>query len=344
VRLLTNDDLERVLGMSDCLDALETAYRDLACGQAMGGTTRVETLVPMTPSGDVLYEFTSNEGAVPAFGVMALRCNSNHMAMRVVDGLTRKDRLPAAPGGRFVGLVLLFSLQDLRLLAILQDGYLSAMRVGATSALAARELARPDAAVAAVLGSGDQARSHLRALAAVRPLREARVFSPNPARRQAYAEAMTAALGFPVRAVDSARAAADGADVFVAATNSWEPVFDLDCVAPGMHVSAILSFEVPAGLYERADRVFVHTQAGYGRGAAGHYDASTDWARYPSLDQLLAGQAAGRADPRQITFFMNNAGLGLQFAAVGARALALAEAAGAGQTLPDDLFLQTWHT
>jgi len=59
---------------------------------------------------------------------------------------------------------------------------------------------------------------------------------------------------------------------------------------------------------------------------------------------LLEGQAAGRVDDAQITFFMNNAGIGFQFAAVGARVLELAEAAGAGCHLPDDLFTQSWHT
>jgi hypothetical protein len=52
----------------------------------------------------------------------------------------------------------------------------------------------------------------------------------------------------------------------------------------------------------------------------------------------------GRTDDQQVTFFMNNAGIGFQFAAVGARALALAEAAGVGYVIPDDLFLQSWHT
>jgi hypothetical protein len=88
----------------------------------------------------------------------------------------------------------------------------------------------------------------------------------------------------------------------------------------------------------------VNNHAGYGRGGAGHYDASADWASHPTLSQLLAGAAPGRKDDRQVTFFMNNAWIGFQFAAVGALALARAEAAGLGCVVPDDLFLQTWHT
>jgi alanine dehydrogenase len=341
--LLTNEDIEPLLTMADCLEALEAAYRGQARGVTVGSTSRVETVVP-TGQPDVQYEFTSIEGAVPSAGVMALRCNSNHMAFRVVDGLTRKDRLPDAPGRRYVGLILLFSLADLRLLGILHDGFISAMRVGATNGLAARELARPEAHVVGLLGSGDQARKQLAGLAAARPFSEAQVFSPNPERRQRFADEMSQELGVAVRPVASAREAVVGADILAAATNSFEPVFDASWVEPGMHVSAILSPEVPPAMYDRADVVIVNTQSGYGRGSAGHYDASTDWARYPTLGQLLEGQTAGRADDQQVTFFMNNAGIGFQFAAVGARVLELAQAAGVGRQVPDELFTQTWHT
>ena len=82
-RLLTNEDIEQLLTMSDCLQALEVAYRDHAQGITVGSTSRVEIAIP-TGIPNVDYEFTSMEGAVPASGVMALRCNSNHMAIRLV--------------------------------------------------------------------------------------------------------------------------------------------------------------------------------------------------------------------------------------------------------------------
>lgn len=342
-RLLTNQDIQQLLTMRDCLDVLEVAYRDYARGLTVGSTTRVETVVP-TSSPDVDYEFTSNEGAVPALGVMALRCNSNHMAIRIIDGMKRKERLPSAPGSRYVGLVFVFSLADLRLLGILQDGFISAMRVGATNALAARELARTDAAIIGLIGSGEQARAQVVGLAVVRQLREVRVYSPNRQHRQDFAKALSQELNIPIRPVDSARAAVEGADILTAATNSFEPVFDAEWIEPGMHVSAILTLEVPGAMYERANVVAINIQSGYGRGQAGHYDSSVDWTRYPMLADLLIGRCTGRVNPQQITFFMNNAGIGFQFAAVGAKALELAEAANVGRELPDELFLQIAHT
>jgi len=340
--LLTNEDIRQTLNMSGCLAALEAAYRQRAEGVAVGSTSRTETLVPTAKDG-VVYELSSMEGAVPALGVMALRVNSNHLARRVVNGSERELRLPDAPGGRHVGLILLFSLQELRLLAILQDRFISVMRVGATSALAARCLARPEAACVGVLGAGRQARAQLLGLAEVFALTEARVYSPTAERRRAFAAEMSAELGLPVRPVDEPRQALRAADIVAAATNSLQPAFAAEWVEPGQHLGAIQSPEAPPAIYQRADVVVVNARAGYGRGAAGRYDSSADWQRYPTLDEVLSGKAPGRTAPGQVTFFMN-AGIGLQFAAVGATALAAARAAGLGRELSDELFLQTWHT
>ena len=342
-RLLTNEDLRDLITPQGCIATLEKAYRQHGEGTAIGTTSRVETVLPtQTPGVD--YEFTSMEGAVPSSGVMALRCNSNHMRFRLVNGMKRKDRLPDAPGNRFVGLIFLFSIAELKLLAILQDGIISSMRVGATSTLACRELSRTDASVVGLLGAGVQARSQLECLAAVRELKDVRVFSPTQEKRQQFASSMGEQIGITVRTVDTAREAVKGADILLAATNSFEPVFETDWVEPGMHVSAILSPEVPPRMYRRAEIVVVNVKQGYGTGQAGHCDTSADWASYPSLGELLIGRTPGRTDFDQVTFFMNNAGVGFQFAAAAAWALELAESAGVGRVLPDDLFLQTWKT
>jgi ornithine cyclodeaminase/alanine dehydrogenase-like protein (mu-crystallin family) len=340
--LLTNQDIRQVLGMPDCLAALEAAYRQRAEGAVVGGTTRVETVLPLACP-ERTYEFTSMEGAVPAEDMMALRVNSNHWVRAATNGSERPVRRPDAPGGRHMGLIFLFSLEELRLVGILQDRYISVMRVGATSALAARCLARPDACTVGLLGAGEQARTQLLGLAAVFTLDEVRVFSPTPQRRETFAHAMESELGLPVSAVAEPRQAVLGADIVAAATNSPRPVFELDWLEPGQHVGAIQSSEIPPAIYERAEVVAVNVRAGFGRGAAGRYDSSANWEDYPALDQILTGRQLGRTDSRQISFFLN-AGVGFQFAAVGARALAAARLSGLGVDLPDELFLQSWHT
>lgn len=338
-RILTNAEIERLVTLADCLDALEVAYRDSAGGGTLGTGSRIDTVLPSSHEG-MSYEFTSMEGAIPALGVMALRCLSYHVTTRVVDGVPRRERLVDPPGGPYAGLILLFSLTDRRLLGVLQDGFISPLRVGATNALAARSLARRDAGVVGLLGTGIQARAQLLGLAAVRRLREVRVFSPNEDHRRAFAREMTESLGVPVQAARSAHETVRGADLVVAATNALEPAFDVEWLEPGAHVTSVQSADVPPALYGLADRVVIAIKSGFGRGQAGQYDDAADWDTYPTLGELLAGKAAGRADERQLTYFANNGGVGFQFAAVGARVLEAAEAQGVGRELPDELFLQ----
>src|SRR5213075_543019 len=105
--------------------------------------------------------------------------------------------IPAA-GGRFLGLVLLFSLENGSLLSILPDGIIQRLRVGASSALATRSMARPDARTVGLVGAGAQEDSQLLGLSAVRDLERVRVFSPTRERRQSFAADMQARLGLLV--------------------------------------------------------------------------------------------------------------------------------------------------
>ena len=105
---------------------------------------------------------------------------------------------------------------------------ITAIRTAAVSAVATRLLARPDAAVLAILGAGVQAKTHLRAIPLVRPIREVRVFSRSGARSIAEASS-----GMRVRRVPTAEEAVRGADVIVTATSSREPVLAREWIAPG---------------------------------------------------------------------------------------------------------------
>src|SRR5436190_15864902 len=97
------------------------------------------------------------DGSIPRLGVHALRVTSDLTHERNGGLGRRRDKIAAAPGGRYVGLVLLFDIETLVPLAIVHDGFLQRMRVGATSAVAARRLARAGARVAGVIGAGWQA-------------------------------------------------------------------------------------------------------------------------------------------------------------------------------------------
>jgi alanine dehydrogenase len=347
-QLLTNEEIEQVLDMRACIDALEPAYRDLTTGRAVLRRQSQTYLTGPLPGSS--YCLKTVEGGCEALGVMAIRLTSDVLRGRQVGGTLRREKVPAAPGGRFLGLILLFSLETGELLAVMPDGIIQRLRVGATSALAADRLARPDATVAALIGAGHQAESQLRGLACVRRLREVRVFSPSPDRRAAFAARLGGELGLPVVPVASARDAVEGADIVAAATNSGDPVLDRAWLRPGMHVGFIREFEADDATFAAADVLVVHSQ----QSDIDHYTPrgredlaslqrgrGLPWERYPDVADLIAGRAPGRTNRSQLTIFMNNFGVGIQFAALGSRAARLCGERGLGRELPSDWFLES---
>lgn len=345
--LLTNDDVARVLDMRAALDALEPAYRDLAEGHAVLRRQSQTYLPGPLPASS--YCLKTVEGGSEALEVMAIRMTSDVLRGREVSGTVRREKVAAAPGNRYLGLVLLFSLSTGELLAILPDGFIQRVRVGASSALAADRLARPGRARLGLVGAGHQAEAQVRALAAVRDLERVRVYSPTPDRRVDFARRMREELGVPVEAVGSSREAVEGADVVACATNSGDPVLESGWLEPGMHVGFIREFEADDATLQRADVLVVHTQ----QQDIDHYtpEGREDlaqlqrgrgypWGGCPQLSDLVAGRIAGRSDPSQLTIFMNNFGIGIQFAALGALVWRSAAAQGLGRELPTEWFLE----
>ena len=126
-------------------------------------------------------------------------------------------------------------------MALLDANTITAWRTGATTAMALDRMAPPGKTRIAMLGSGAEARSHARAIAAVRPIEGMAVYSPNPERRELFARTFAAELGVPVRAVGSARAAVEGASLVVGASRTLDgkPVLEGAWLEPGMLVASI---------------------------------------------------------------------------------------------------------
>jgi alanine dehydrogenase len=346
--LLTNEDVEQVLDMATSLAALEPVYRDVPAGRAVL-RPQTHTYLPGPLDGSS-YCLKTVEGGGASLGVMAIRITSDVLRAEWANGVERRVKVPTAPGGRYLGLVLLFSLEHGGLLAILPDGVIQHLRVGASSALAARAMARPDARTLGLIGTGGQAVAQLLGLNLVRDLSSVRVYSPTPQRRQAFATVLSERLGLSIEAVDSAREAIEGADIVATATNSVDPVLDADWLQPGMHVGFIREYEMSDEVLARADRVVVHTRQGeihhhtpVGQEALADLQRArgVPWGGYPELADVVAGAAVGRASPSELTLFMNNFGIGIQFAALGAVAYAACRDKGLGRDLPDDWFLES---
>lgn len=353
--VLSNDDVESLLSMRDCIAALEPMYADYAQGKALL-SPRVDNMAPTVHEG-AYYAFKHMGGTWPAKRVQALRLNSDIVMHPVIAGKPRREKQPLA-NGRWVGLVMLFSTETGALLAMFPDGVMQRLRVGAANGIALKHLARADSRRLALIGSGWQAGAQLMAALAVRPFEVVRVFSPRPQSRDVFvAEARQRHPGVAIEAAPSAEAAVEGADVIMAATSSMVRVIEPAWLEPGIHVSSIKSQEVDHSLFERCDRIFVHTAKQSKQmdnilpntpnvtqeHKQGWWNDPGRSIAFPDLAQLIAGTAPGRQGDREITCFANNVGIGLQFAAAGALVLERARAAGIGHELPDEWFTEDVH-
>src|SRR5262249_580015 len=124
------------------------------------------------------------------------------------------------------------------------DGAIQRMRVAATSALAAHEMARPDASILGIFGSGWQAGGHIAALCRVRHIHEVRIYGPTRANREKFAREMQKIVSASVHPEDHPEDVAVGADILVAATNAITPVIQAEWVKRGMHISLRFGFGI----------------------------------------------------------------------------------------------------
>lgn len=346
--VLGNDDVQKALTISECLNTMEESYREQAAGRAVNRPTCHSYLAHSLPNST--YSFKSVDGGVGKYGVLALRVTSDVVQEQQIRGATRLEKLPLAGKGMFVGLVQLFSSETGELLAIMPDGLIQQTRVGVTSALGMKVMARKNSEVLGLIGSGGQAKAHYRFMTAVMPLRKVKVFSPNPEHRRAFVEEMTEETGVPGVPVNSAEEAALGCDVVCSATNSSQPVLKLDSLEPGMHYNSIREFETDLAVLDKCDVIAIHTRFG----GIQHYqppgidddmpgvrrEKPRDWSKYPEICDLIAGKVAGRTNNKQITFFLNNVGTGVQFAAMGYTAYKAAKEKGFGHEIPGEWFMQ----
>ena len=354
--ILSNDDVEKLLTMPDCVEALEQAYKDLAFGRAIT-RQRSDCIAPTSHAPDAVYGLKSMDGVVPALGVGAIRINSDIVTNPRIGNTQRRVKVPAAPGNRYVGLVLLFSTTNGEPLAIFPDGVLQHIRVGATNGLGVKYMAREDSKVMGLLGSGWQAETQLTAALAVRDLKEVRCYSPTRENREAFATRMSEVTGIDVRPVEHPEDAVRGADIAMCGSNSIDPIFFKDWIEPGMHLSSIKKPEIDPAAIKAADRVAVHTHdtapilvvaegapfQEESKGRAWNAAKDLDFSKYPTIADLIVGRAKGREGDKEVTCFLNNLGLGFQFAAAGAVIYKRAVEQGAGHDLPTDWFTETVH-
>jgi len=249
MRLLTNADVASVLTMREGIAALRTGYDDLARGDA-AFIPRIDLCAP-TGRDDDYYQWGSMAGACRSYGVVAVRIKSD-IASWPQGGTQEKYRVEP---GTYSGIILLYSITNGEPVALLQDGYLQHVRVGAAAGIGVDAMARPEAGTLGLIGSGGMARSFLEAIAEVRPLSSVRVYSTTPENRERFAAVARDDLGLDVRAVGSAQEAVQGAGIVATATDSMTATFDPAWLDPGTHVTCVTRRELSPELVARADRV-----------------------------------------------------------------------------------------
>lgn len=354
--LIENQDVQQLLNIEETIGALRTAYLELREGKATYGP-RIDYYVPTGRDNDY-YQWGNMVGASSAFGVLALRMKSD-----IVTWGDTQEKYCVEPG-LFCGLIMLFNVVDGEPVALIHDGFLQHMRVGAAAGIGMDLLARRDARTLCIIGSGGMARTFVEAFATVRRLEEVRVYSPTRSHREAFAADMSREISLPVIAVSSAEEAVRGSDIVATATDSMAPTFDPEWLTPGVHVVCVTRRELSEGLIDRADRVVqlgVHSipygvdlpMMDWRAGSIASYVAGTPSDRqripmarmtevnqYPTMLDVETGQSPGRLTETEITVFVATGTQGLQFAAVGGRVWQLAVEAGLGRKLPRGWFLQ----
>ncbi len=208
--------------MAECIDAVRVALIDLAGGRG------IQPLRPVMWLPERVGALGVMPGYLPSIGVMGIKTVS------VFPGNAGTEH------DSHQGTIMLFDDQHGTLLAIIDATEVTALRTAATSAVATDVLARPDASVLAVLGSGVQAGSHIDAMAQVRPLTEVRVWSRNGSHAEALVRTAAASHpGLDIRALDAVADTVAAADLVCTTTASLEPVLDGDLLDPGMHINAV---------------------------------------------------------------------------------------------------------
>jgi ornithine cyclodeaminase len=288
VRLLRAADLAIACPMADAIRAVADGFAALSTGQA---TVPVRLSVPLRHDGVALTMPAALAGA-SAYSVKVVSvAPRNALAERPIVMAT----------------VLLGDAATGELLAIIDGTALTALRTGAAGGVAARELSRSSAGCVALFGAGAQARTQLVALAAVRPIREVRVVTRDPAHAavlRAWATRERALADIAIRPAAPHDAVAE-ADIVVTATNSRTPVFQGAWLAPGVHVTAVGSFTPEMRELDdetlRGARLVVDQRAA-ALAEAGELRGRRD-DEVVEIGEVLSGRVPGRTADSQRTVF-----------------------------------------
>jgi ornithine cyclodeaminase/alanine dehydrogenase len=321
--ILTKEDVVKVLDMSDCMNAVEKAFAELA-----NGTAVLPLRIGITPpDGLSLY--------MPAYlkEMRALACK----VVTVYKNNPQKHNLPTT-----IGKVLLQNPETGEVICVMDGGYLTAVRTGAASGVATKYLARPDKGqIAGIFGAGVQAKMQLWAVAVARQISQAYVYDISAPAADNFVKEMSVKLNFKIIRVNSPEEIINKADIICTASSSATPLFDGSLVKQGTHINGIGSHtpnareldttiikrsKLIADSYEaclkEAGDIMIPIQEG----------AITKEHIRAELGEIIVGRKPARESDSEITLFKSN-GLAIQDAATAKLVYDKARQAGIGKEI-----------
>jgi ornithine cyclodeaminase len=287
-------DVKRALSMSDCIEAVDQAMRALSSG---GADVPLRTVMKL-PGGRNFF------GVMPGY-----LAEPRGLGTKIITIFPDNAKLGLSS---HVGLVLLFDSEIGFPLAVMDAGEVTAIRTAAASAVATRALARHDASHLAILGTGEQAITHLEAMSKVRSIRTVRVWGRSPDKAAAFAKEHGSRLGMKVEPAPTAEAAVSGADIICTVTASREPILNGAWLHKGAHVNLVGSSQL---INREADddvvalsRFFVDSRVS-ARAEAGELKHAMDAGLVSDshvlgeIGEVLNGKVVGRTSNHDITVY-----------------------------------------
>jgi ornithine cyclodeaminase/alanine dehydrogenase-like protein (mu-crystallin family) len=327
VLVLNGEEVTRLLPMPECIRVMREALAALARGEALVPLRTVMRVPGVTGFLGLMPGYIApHEGAEGALGMKAVSVFPGN-AKRGID--------------THQGAVLLFEADTGRLSALMDGAAITAIRTAAVSGVATDVLARRDAGELAILGAGVQAGTHIEAIAAVRPLRQVRIWSRNTDHAAALASELRPRFKFPIEVAATAEAAVRGADIVATVTASPEPILERGWLKPGVHINAVgssipTSREIDTATMVAA-RLFVDrresalAEAGDLLIAMGEGAVKGDHVQ-AELGEVIIGKNPGRRSPGELTLF-KSLGLAVEDVASAAYIARRARETGTGQTV-----------
>lgn len=295
ILILNHDEVVELLPMKECIALMREALTKLARGEVY---QPLRTIVRPADAAGVMGLMPSYVGGEQgAYGLKTV-C--------VFPGN------PARGKDAHQGAVLLFSAETGELLALMNASAITAIRTAAVSGVATDLLAREDARDLAIIGAGVQARTHLKAIAEVRPIERCRVVSRNMDHARQLAHEMSASVPFAIQPVHTVEEAVDAADVIATVTNAKEPVVLREWISKGVHLNVVGSSTPHAREVDTAtmaaSALFVDRRESTINEAGDYLFPMREGVIGPEhiraeLGEVLTGEKPGRTSPDEITLF-----------------------------------------